>query len=65
MEDLLSIQTPGNAVELNIRSLDLVVAVESQEVEPLDLILTATHIWEEPVPHDLVAAVEDVEGLNA
>ena len=63
--DLLGIETPGNAVELDISPGDLTEEVDGQQVEALDFVCTAADAWEVPVPHDLVARVQDVEGLDA
>jgi hypothetical protein len=59
----VGIETPSNAVELDIGTGDLAKEVDSQEVETLDWV--GTDGGEVPVPHDLGAGVQDVESLDA
>lgn len=65
LKQLLCIQPPCDAVELDISTRDLAFCVDSQQIEAFDFILARADIREKPVPHDLVAGVEDVESLNA
>ena len=62
--DLLRIQTPRNAVELDIGPFDLASAINGQEIETPHSVLARSDLWEQPMPHDLVARVDDVERLN-
>lgn len=48
------IQTPGDAVELYIDSIDLAVD-DGEEVESFDFVLCASDSSEVPVPNDLAA----------
>lgn len=61
----MCVQAPRNAIELDISPLDLALAVDGEQVEAFNLILPRTDVREEPVPHDLVAAMEDVESDDA
>lgn len=60
---LVGIETPGNAVELDIGAGDAAEQVDGQQVEALDWILA--NAGELPVPHELVAGVHEVEGFDA
>jgi hypothetical protein len=53
--NLLSVQTPRNAVELDVGALNFAMLIESQEIETLHPILTRSDLWEQPLPHNLVA----------
>lgn len=61
--ELVSIETPSNAVELNVGTGDPAKEVDGQKVESLDWVWADA--WELPVPHDLGAGVQDIKSLDA
>lgn len=55
-DDLVaSVQTPSDAVELQVRLIDLSGRSDGEEIETLDLVLHAADSSELPVPQNLVA----------
>ena len=59
------IQSPSNAIELELSLGDLEFAVDGEEVEALDLVLRGADVFEVPLPEDLVAAGDvDAEGFD-
>ena len=62
--DLLSVQSPCNAVKFNVGPLDFAKLIDRQEIEALHSVLARSDLWEQPMPHNLVARVNDVERLD-
>jgi len=59
------IKQPSSAVEFGKGSLDLAFAVDVEDVDALDLLLViAGAVDGDPTPSDLVAAVQDIQGLE-
>ena len=66
-DDLVtSIKTPGDAVELDVQSLDLALVVQLEQIEALDRVVSVADAGEGPLPDDRVAVDGgDEESLDA
>ena len=59
------IRQPGAAVEFCIGGLDLAPPVDLKDIDTLNLLtVVASTVDRDPAPANLVAAVEDIEGLE-
>lgn len=61
---ITSIDTPCNAIELDVEPRDLLLLTDLKQIESLDRQLLASDGGEAPVPDDIVTGYENLDGFG-